>query len=482
MKRLLAFLALCLPIYILAQGFGSFTHDQPYLAKDATGSGSNYFYIKYDVSALGYPDGTLVTNMPDTGIFSYNALASSTTAPYYTNNAGEINNEGYLVFDGTNDYVQTNFLTTFAQPLHVLMVAKLPFTTATPTGKVYFDSGTNAGGYGFYTVESKTILSSGAWCSSTNWATNWCVLEFCFDGPNSFVRTNGVLMQTGNAGTNALSGVTLGAERTGNQPADMKMAYAAFYTNVLSDATAGTETTNLATIYGITMYPRDVLNSWNPTLNSSTLVNYDLSSLRMNTSQLVTNWFDLGPLGYHMDSTNTPSAISFYNILNGRFTTRLNASAAVAPQYFRTNFTLNYPQPTTIFAVALNILTGGSSPQQMMTDNGGDNLIYQGLYIDTDSHFNAGSVLNFANDLTARYFVLEVYINGVSSYIKTNGVTAASGNLGSNGRKGITLGAARTQDIQFWDGKYAFFALYTNTLTATESSNITYYLNNRFPR
>ena len=34
MKRLLLFSAFCIPIYLFAQGFGSFTHDQPFFSKD----------------------------------------------------------------------------------------------------------------------------------------------------------------------------------------------------------------------------------------------------------------------------------------------------------------------------------------------------------------------------------------------------------------------------------------------------------------
>ena len=39
MKRLLALAAICLPIFLFAQGFGSFSHDQPFFAKDAAASG-----------------------------------------------------------------------------------------------------------------------------------------------------------------------------------------------------------------------------------------------------------------------------------------------------------------------------------------------------------------------------------------------------------------------------------------------------------
>ena len=38
MKRLLALTAVLIPLYLFAQGFGSFSHDQPFFAKDASGS------------------------------------------------------------------------------------------------------------------------------------------------------------------------------------------------------------------------------------------------------------------------------------------------------------------------------------------------------------------------------------------------------------------------------------------------------------
>lgn len=70
MKRLLALIALCLPIYLFAQGFGSFSHDQPYLAKDISSASSapdpQIYGAKYWWRFHDMPTNSFVTNWSDT--------------------------------------------------------------------------------------------------------------------------------------------------------------------------------------------------------------------------------------------------------------------------------------------------------------------------------------------------------------------------------------------------------------------------------
>lgn len=84
MKQFLVLAAFLIPVYMFSQGFGSFSHDQPFLAKDTTASSeinpqalaANYWWRYHDM-----PTNISVTNWSDTirGSVWTNASASIPT-------------------------------------------------------------------------------------------------------------------------------------------------------------------------------------------------------------------------------------------------------------------------------------------------------------------------------------------------------------------------------------------------------------------
>lgn len=257
MKLPLSILAVCLPLYLFAQGFGSFSQDQPYFAKDRGGfdgvlcdtnwnpalSNAN-LYALYDFNCLNLSDGTIITNVPSLGTLS--ATLISTNGPYYTNNVAEINNRGYGRFNanylmgsaGFSDNPETVFI----------VMQDLPNPNAIE--HVIFDNSNNniqpggrkqllfsySGGVYEYGGVSGFEIQAGPYTQATNWIVTEMYLNGPADGSGSYVKTNNITAMSGTWGPSRIQGITLGANGNYGQNGDCKIAWAAWFTTAL-DAT-----------------------------------------------------------------------------------------------------------------------------------------------------------------------------------------------------------------------------------------------------
>ncbi len=262
MKRLFLLPLICFPIVIFAQGFGSFFHDQPFLAKDNTfiepptcnqaewNPGTNsYTYAMYDFNCLGQSAGTPITTMSDFGQNAFTLTPRYTTNyPYCTNNVSEINNRRYGYFDGINDNLRNDSTSPeWPGPTTVFLVASTLAPTNT-SGEVVFDNGLNSvtpGGMDqlLFTHSTGEYLATfagqiGPFTINTN---VWSVVECVFNGASSYVKTNGVTAISGVLNTTTRRvGVTLGGSRgqmADIQCAHVKIAWFACYTNTLDSTT-----------------------------------------------------------------------------------------------------------------------------------------------------------------------------------------------------------------------------------------------------
>ncbi len=214
---------------------------------------------------------------------------------------------------------------------------------------------------------------------------------------------------------------------------------------------------------------------WNPTINSSLLSAYDVDSLGLTDGDPVSTLIDQGIKGYDMISSGAARPYWTNNVseINNKGYLQFSGS-----QLIGTNFTVSYSQPTTVFFV-MNPTANSSGTPQMFLDDGGDGAVYQGIYSQlSDFWLNAGTPRNTTQ--VAGWSIFEWYMNGSSSYLKINNSTVlAAGSGGTNARKGTTIGADRTGAL-FATTKISFVSIYTNTLSSTESSNIYYYLDQRY--
>lgn len=476
--RYLALLLLPVLVAVCGAGFGPQIVKGP-IPGFSSPTAAIYEHVRYDVNALGLNDGDAVTFLTDQGVYKYHALQGTAGArPYWTNNAGEINNQGYLKFSGSQT-LSTNWSTLFPPPYHVFMVAALP-----SSGSYSVAFGQTAGsnwGRGLSLDANNARATCGAFVSQTCNLTDWAIWEICFNGLNSYIRTNGPLLAAGYIGTNNAFGVIFGDSST------MKLAYWSMYTNALTDALATEVTATLATRYGITTGTRDALppyrlGDWATNISTGAeLAVYDFSTMKASNGDALTRAPDSGPLGYDLRATNAPMWYSADATNQGLGHVAMNVFG-MTQQMLGTNWSATYPQPTTLIMVGRS-QHGGTANFVTDTCNapGDAGSIQQTVYLSTPNMAIAAPTEIYSNDDVSALWIYEWYFDGANSYYKTNNVTRTTGNPGTHGRKGITFGGSRSWNLGgttpleiYWAG------LYTNTLGAAARSNLYWTLGKRF--
>lgn len=235
MKRLLALLAICLPICLFGQGFGSFLSDPPYLAKDRAGASipTSSIYAWYDAGQFltndsgVYPPanndrlGTWGIAMGATFSYLIGSRGSGALPDPLFLSAGNFTNGPAIRNAGFNaSYRQMtrgepawSGGANIPQPFTVFLVFKKiadnPNGVDTLMGSeadktlLYLKAKTD----GSITMYAGTALAGSASAVALN---TWYLLTAQFNGASSFMRTNGVLYASGNIGSNPIVGMSLG--------------------------------------------------------------------------------------------------------------------------------------------------------------------------------------------------------------------------------------------------------------------------------
>jgi hypothetical protein len=128
--------------------------------------------------------------------------------------AGGPNGLAYAQFDGADDFLQMTLGAGVAQPYTAFHVVKgisgFGFDSATSVEAAIYAAG------GFLTAYAGAVLTS----TQAVPLAAWHVVEVRFDGVNSKIRVDGVQVASGDAGANALSGLTVGASYAGTTPSN----------------------------------------------------------------------------------------------------------------------------------------------------------------------------------------------------------------------------------------------------------------------
>lgn len=149
-------------------------------------------------------------------------------------------------FDGSNDYIQSSLFTTISQPDTVFVVVKLDaiepvFITDGGTQSQTMNTGSNQ-----WTTEAGSNLRN------TGIDTDQHLLMSLYNGASSEQWLDGTNTITGNAGSDSINGVTLGASYTGLLPMNGKIQEYLLYPSNQSSNRTGIET-NINDFYSI--YP-----------------------------------------------------------------------------------------------------------------------------------------------------------------------------------------------------------------------------------
>jgi len=133
----------------------------------------------------------------------------SGTATDYVSSA--INGNPAIQFDGTDDVLTVAF-SAISQPTTIFAVVQ---TDDADSFQAAFSGESSTHDIGQGISGGKQIINAGTSVTAGTADTNPVLLTAVFDGANSVLRDNGTEIATGDAGTNALNGISAGA-RTGN--------------------------------------------------------------------------------------------------------------------------------------------------------------------------------------------------------------------------------------------------------------------------
>lgn len=235
MKFLAAFCFLAQALTLLDGAFAGRTRQASFLPSDVAGLVS-----WYRASAISSSAGTEITSWSDSATTGWTLYGVAGSSPYVTNSS-EINGQKWLNFDGASQTMRhTNGA--LAQPCTVFTVLK--FHALPPVSGSVLD-GTNAAGRmlvgitsaGAFQISGGTSLSSASSLVPTG---KWMIYEASFKAsPNAAIITNGVSVQTGDAGSQAAAGLFVGQRQAGGRLFNGGLAEILIYTN---DVSAGDRT------------------------------------------------------------------------------------------------------------------------------------------------------------------------------------------------------------------------------------------------
>ena len=175
----------------------------------------------YHAESVAGSSGDEITSWDDSGPNGWTLVGSSGSSPYLTNSS-EINGKKWLSFDGSNDFLKHGH-GSLSQPTTVFALVKFD---GLPAASASVLDGTNAStrmllgitSAGAFQISGGTSLSSS---SSLVQAGHWVLLEATFNGSTtSDIRTNAAAVQTGDAGTQAASGLYVGQRQAGGRYLD----------------------------------------------------------------------------------------------------------------------------------------------------------------------------------------------------------------------------------------------------------------------
>jgi len=133
----------------------------------------------------------------------------------YTGPTSTINGVQAGTFDGTDDFLDVAFGSTISQPTHFFVVAEFTEGPSADFAEIVTgDNSTNRQsivGDNFNNGSDFTLFAGVRLNSGITYDTDPHILSGLFDGSNSVLRLDGSQIASGDAGSNDLSGLTLGA-------------------------------------------------------------------------------------------------------------------------------------------------------------------------------------------------------------------------------------------------------------------------------
>lgn len=205
----------------------------------------------YKADAISASVGDEVTTWQDSSTSGWDLVGTAGATPYYTNSS-EINSKPWLKFDGSNDFMRHGN-GSLAQPCTAFSLVRfdvLPAASATVL------DGTNSTtrmlmgitSAGAFQISGGTALSSAGSLVQTQ---QWVLFEATFNGATGGqIITNATTIQSGDAGTQASSGLYVGQRQATGRYLNGGLAEILIYTNNVSSGDRSSIRDYFTTKYG----------------------------------------------------------------------------------------------------------------------------------------------------------------------------------------------------------------------------------------
>jgi len=208
----------------------------------------------YDARDLSLSDGDPVSTWPDSSGNGNDLTAAS--APTYR--TGFISGNPVVKFDGVNDLLNVSFPSDVSQPVHIFALTAQQTQSSTNSAYHYdgdtanqmrFVGGGNPGDWNLY---AGSVLGTG----DDDEDSGLHLHSHLYDGSDSVARIDRQQIITGDAGSQSLDGITLGARADGDFSTEIEVAMLMVY--------EVDETTNISSIenYISTEYDIDPVQRW----------------------------------------------------------------------------------------------------------------------------------------------------------------------------------------------------------------------------
>jgi hypothetical protein len=201
----------------------------------------------------------------------------------------------------------------------------------------------------------------------------------------------------------------------------------------------------------------------------------DRSTVTSNASSVVTAVTDKSASGSNITNAMTTSG----------FTWNITKFNSIYPSFYYnstqnitlgSNSTITVSQPATVFTVQQ--LVGSASFQDVFDSTNSGNRMFAFYFVPSTANYRifAGTTLFPATNAVTTPAIYSYYFNGTSSQIFENGTSTVSGDAGTQGSTGITIGSRWTQNQETFQGHIAEVIYYNRRLSRSERQTVEGYL------